>query len=204
MARFSEEEFLKAVHKQQIPVLVLDQKWHHLFVGETKPPAVAALEEEINELLKRQGALNQELKDLKKAKGRLMEGIVSGMDDSDQKLHDAKMDESTRLIEEVNEKMADDEDELLDIPSLLREKSELLMMETMKYSYEKLHNNAKNISEIGNWIRQVRIDLKKNIIHKQEMEQKNQEIYAYMHDVFGADVLNLFDVRYEEKKVEEV
>jgi hypothetical protein len=198
MARLSDEEFLEAVHKQQIPVMVLDSKWHHLFDGDVKPASIAALENEVNELLKRQGRLNQELKDLKKAKNRLMDGIVSRMDDSNQELYDLKMDESKRLIEEVNEKMDANEDELLDIPGFLREKSELLMMETMKYAYDKLHNNAKDISEIAQWIRQIRIELKKNVIHKQEMEQKNQEIYTYMHDVFGADVLNLFDVRFEE------
>jgi hypothetical protein len=203
MARLSDEEFLEAVHKQQIPVLVLDPKWHHLFDGAVKPTEVAVLENELNELLKRQGGLNQELKDLKKAKNRLMDGIVSRMDEQDQELYDVKMDESKRLIEEINEKMEADEDELLDIPRFLREKSERLMMETMKYAYDKLHNNANDISEISQWIRQIRIELKKNVIQKQEMEQKNQEIYAYMHDVFGADVLNLFDVRFEESKEKE-
>ena len=28
------------------------------------------------------------------------------------------------------------------------------------------------------------------------MEQKNHDIYSYMHDIFGAEVVNLFDVKY--------
>ena len=41
----------------------------------------------------------------------------------------------------------------------------------------------------------MRVELKKNIIRKQNMETKNQEIYGYMHDIFGAKVLDLFDVQ---------
>jgi hypothetical protein len=28
------------------------------------------------------------------------------------------------------------------------------------------------------------------------MEQRNHDIYSYMHDIFGADVINMFDMRY--------
>ena len=40
------------------------------------------------------------------------------------------------------------------------------------------------------------IELKKRLIEKQQMEQQNQEIYNYMHDIFGAEVVNLFDMKY--------
>lgn len=37
--------------------------------------------------------------------------------------------------------------------------------------------------------------IKKNIIRKQNREINNKEIYAYMHDIFGKDIINLFDVQ---------
>ena len=43
---------------------------------------------------------------------------------------------------------------------------------------------------------EIRIELKKRLIRKQEMEQRNRNIYSYMHDVFGAEVIELFDMRY--------
>ena len=58
--------------------------------------------------------------------------------------------------------------------------------------------NQSESKEIEDWINQVRIDLKKNIIRKQNRDINNREIYAYMHDIFGPDVLDLFDVQYEE------
>jgi hypothetical protein len=48
----------------------------------------------------------------------------------------------------------------------------------------------------------VRIDLKKNIIRKQNRDINNREIYAYLHDIFGARVIDLFDIKYEEENSE--
>ncbi len=42
----------------------------------------------------------------------------------------------------------------------------------------------------------IRIELKKNVVRKQEYEISNQEIYSYMHDIFGAEVVDLFDMKY--------
>ena len=63
--------------------------------------------------------------------------------------------------------------------------------------YEVLQVNTKDINEIGEWINKIRVELKKNIVRKQEKEMKNHELYSYMHDVFGADVVEIFDISQE-------
>jgi hypothetical protein len=73
----------------------------------------------------------------------------------------------------------------------------------MDYFYEKLRVNQEESVEIDEWIKQVRIDLKKNIIRKQNRDINNREIYAYLHDILGADVLDLFDIKYEEEEKEQ-
>ena len=47
----------------------------------------------------------------------------------------------------------------------------------------------------------MRIELKKNLVRKQEKELKNHALYSYMHDIFGAEVIEIFDMKYnpEEK-----
>ena len=64
-----------------------------------------------------------------------------------------------------------------------------------------MQTNTQEIDRLDEWIKEIRIELKKKLIHKQECEQKNHEIYSYMHDIFGAEVINLFDMTYnpEEK-----
>ena len=191
-----DKAFLEALQHSKIPVLVLDQKWHRLFAISGKPQDVKDLEVEENELLARQGKLNTELKELKQLKTTLMKNIVEKMDASGA---NDEMNEDKRLIDETNEKIAADEDELLDLPKMIKEKNDELMMATMRFSYDKLRTNTEEINQISDWIRQFRIELKKNIIRKQNREINNREIYSYMHDVFGKDVLNLFDVHYEEE-----
>ena len=100
-----------------------------------------------------------------------------------------------RLIEEVKEKIAANEDALLEIPKEIQTCNDALMMETMTFCYDRLRTNCKEAEEIAEWIKKVRVELKKNIIRKQNREINNKEIYAYMHDIFGKDIINLFDVQ---------
>ena len=198
----SEQDFQEALKNKKIPVLVLDQKWHRLFAIHGKTDAIKSLEKEVNGLLVRQGQLNTKLKELKKLKNQLMGNIVANMNDEkteDQEhLRQRKLDEDKRLIDEINAQLEECEDELLDIPKLIQEANLKLMIESMDYCYSKLRVNQSESKEIEDWINQVRIDLKKNIIRKQNRDINNREIYAYMHDIFGPDVLDLFDVQYEE------
>lgn len=192
-----EDSFKSALKASKVPILVLDQKWHRLFALNGKPEEIKTLESELNELLARQGKLTTEIKELKKLKNRLMQGIVANMNaTADGRLEKAdNLDQNKKLIEETNERIAAEEDELLDLPPLIKEKNEELMLETMKFTYEKLRTNTNEVNDIAKWIAQVRIDLKTNIIKKQNREINNREIYAYMHDIFGKDVLDIFDIK---------
>jgi hypothetical protein len=197
----NEQEFKAALKGKKIPILVLDQKWHRLFAIHGKPDVVQELEVEINSMIAREGKLNNEQKELKKLKNQLMDSIVKNMDgttgEAGNAFREKKLDEDKRLIDEVNAKIDANEDELLELPGKIKEANEQLMLESMDYFYEKLRVNNEEAKEIEDWITQVRIDLKKNIIRKQNREINNKEMYAYLHDIFGPDVLNLFDLQYE-------
>jgi len=191
------QDFKSALIGKTVPLLVLDQKWHRLFAVHGKTDEIKELESKLNNLLAEQGRLNNRLKELKKLKGRLLDEIVQGMDDKEKKL-----EENKRLVDEINDKMEECEDELMDIPHQIRETNDELMLLSMDYFYEKIRVNQTESVEIEEWINQVRIDLKKNIIRKQNRDINNREIYAYLHDIFGAEVINIFDIKYDEDKKE--
>ena len=110
------------------------------------------------------------------------------------------LEKNRKLIDETNEEIGSVEDELLEIPNRIKETNEHLMLESMDYFYEKLRLNREEAAEIEEWINQVRIELKKNIIRKQNREINNREIYSYLHDIFGAEVLDLLDPEYDEQQ----
>ena len=126
-----------------------------------------------------------------------MDEIVQLMEKEDSSSN-KKVEENRRLIEECNQKLDEYQDKLLDIPKEIDQANFALMLRTMEMCYEVLQVNSKEIDEIGEWISQIRIELKKNIIRKQEKEIKNHELYSFMHDIFGADVVEIFDLNEEQ------
>lgn len=198
------EYFRGALGDKKVPILVLDQKWHRLFAIHGKTEEIKSIEEEVNRLLARQGQANQDIKDLKRVKSNLMDSIVANMEGKSEENHDPvlekTMEDNRRLINEVNEKIEACEDELLELPKLIKEANERLMIASMSFCYEKMRSNTEEIQSIDAWIKQVRIDLKKNIIKKQNREINSKEMYAYMHDIFGAQIIDVFDLTQEEEE----
>ena len=190
------EVFSKALEGKRVPVLTLDSKWYRL-LDELGRKAVREDENRLNELLRAQGKINSQIKDLRKVKKKLMDEIVPMVDEAELRPElEQQIAKNKELIEQCNQKMDDLKDSLLDYPAEIQRVNHELMLETMAYCYESIQENTTGIEEIEKWVTDIRIELKKRLIRKQEMEQKNHEIYSYMQDIFGAEVLDLFDMTY--------
>lgn len=206
----SEDVFREALAGKKIPVLTLDNKWHQLFTqAQTEIPVdVRRGEERLNELLKRQGKLNTESKEIRRLKKKLMEEIMELADEAggnpDVKT-EKKMEEKRRLINECNQKLEDYTDELKLLPGEVDSTNYKLMLATMDICYRRIVENTKDIDVINEWIKNVRIEIKKNLVRKEERERSNFDLYSYMHDIFGAEVIEIFDMKYnpEEWKKEQ-
>lgn len=199
MAR-ADEVFKPALVGKKIPILTLDNKWHRLFTQSEFTPELKGMEKTLNDMLKRQAKLNTETKELKKLKKKLMDEVVllaDVMGERPTKKQDKEMADHKRLIEECNEKMDDNEEELVDLPRQINQLNNQLMLITMDVCYRKLQQNTKELSEIEEWINGIRRELKKKVVRKQEKEAVINKLYAYMHDIFGAEVIELFDMQYD-------
>ena len=197
----NENRFKNALTAKNIPILTIDKKFHDLTAAIGKSDEMTLLEEELNNLLKAQGKANTEIKEIKKLKKKLMQEIVEYADensDYSQAEKDRKSEENTRLIAECNEKIEKYEDDIIDLPKMIDEVNKKLMIELMEASYDLMKENEVQIAETAKWISQIRIELKKKLVRKQDMETKNQEIYSYMHDIFGAEVIEIFDMTYKD------
>ena len=195
----TDEVFKPALNGRKIPVLTLDNKWHQLFTKAEPDRELKRLENELNTLLKKQGKANTEIKELKKLKNRLMGEIVHLADEATggkDKNAEKKLEENTKLINECNEKTQEYEDQLMELPREIDRVNKELMIKTMEICYDTLKRNKEEIDETSKWISFVRVELKKRLIRQQEQEQMNQDIYTYMHNVFGPDVIDMFDLEY--------
>ncbi len=196
-----EKRFESALGQKKIPVLTIDKKYLDLVAAVGSNSYMEELEGKLNELLKAQGKANTEIKDIKKLKAKLMQEIVENADNSSisEKEKEKKAEENTRLIKECNEKIEKYEDDILDLPHEIDEVNRALMVELMDNCYDVMKSNEADIEETAKWITQIRIELKKRLVKKQDMELKNQSIYAYMHDIFGAEVIEIFDMKFKEQ-----
>ena len=93
--------------------------------------------------------------------------------------------------------MEEYEDELLGMPREIQQVNHQLMVHTMELCYQVLKENETTIIEIAEWINRIRVELKKNVVRKQQKEMANQGMYAFMHDLLGAQVIDVFDMKYD-------
>ena len=191
--------FGQMLHGKRIPLLILDQKWHQLFLDGVKPKEIEKLEQKLNKQLAAQGRYNQEQKELKVLKTKLMKSIVVNMDEIGEHGQETKkLQEDRRLITEINDKMEDSEAQLRKLQEEMQEDNLLLMMQTMEYCYRIMNSNEAEREQLIVKIAQMRTELKTKIYRREAIEEQNRGIYAYLHDIFGAQVLEVFDLKNED------
>ncbi|MCM1187800.1 MAG: hypothetical protein NC541_00705 [bacterium] len=198
------EQFSEALKDKKIPILTLDGKWYRL-LDEEKRAEFADVQEQLNELLKRQGKLNTETAKIKKLKKKLMTEIVVIADEAEKsgsRELAKELEQRKKIVEECNQRLAEYRDEGLELPGEIERLNSSLMLATMECCYNVMQENSEQIGEIAEWVTKIRIELKKKLVKKQELERKNHEIYSYLHDVFGAEVVELFDMKYEPEEQE--
>ncbi len=192
----NEVNFEKVFKGKKIPIVVLDERWHELFPDYDKPSQIRDIEVQLNNLIKQQGKIATELKEMKQLKTKLMQEIIEHMDPSEGnsgKQKAKKLDQNQKLIKEITEKSKQMEDDLIEIPYEIKEINEKLIIESAIVCYNRLNTNNQKINEIGKWVLGVREELKDKILEKQDMEMKNSTIYSYMHDMMGPELLQELD-----------
>lgn len=188
--------FNHIVKDKKLPILTLDGRWHELFTEEQKTPVMKELEQTVNNLLKKQGKLVNDIKDMKKLKNNLLNEIMENMNvgnDAVGKVKEKKLDKNKQFINELNVKIDAAMEELAEIPYQIKKVNEELMGESINIFYDCIENNKGELKEVAAWINDMREELKRKILLKQELETRNSKIYTYMHDILGPELMEIFD-----------
>lgn len=188
--------YMQALEGKKIPLLPLDVRWHALFPDHRKTKEIAQLEKELNTLIKKQGQTENDLKDFDKAKKVLMKNIVDNMTDGhefDSPIRLRKQEKNQKLITDINEKIAEANHVKAQIPKEIAAKNRQLLIACMRVCYDELMENTAEIEEKEALIQELREEIKNCILRKQDMEMRNTEVYKYMHNLLGAEVVDIFD-----------
>lgn len=194
---FGKKDFEISIDKST-HLLTLDAKWHELF-KDKKPMRILSLEKELNDLLKRQGTLNTELKEYQNLKKKMMDEIVQNMggtyDDSDKKAR-KKLDRNRNYIEQINKKLENHEKELETVPDKILEKNKQLVSATMNYFYLTMLKRKERAKELETTVDELKEKIQKAIIERDEAKEYYQQLYGYIHDVVGASIIEQYDKHY--------
>ncbi len=191
------DEVKKNMAYKNLPIVTLDKRWYELFPEDKKTPKIRELEKQLNNLIKRQGGITNDLKALKKIKNDMMEQILNNTEDSSlsEAKRQKKMKMNQKLMLEAKDKIIELEQEELELPRNIRQANLELVMEGVEVCYQKIHENYDDIQHIGKVINDIRIELKKKVLLKQDKEIENTYIYSYMHDVLGPEMMEVFDTK---------
>lgn len=189
-------DYRKVVKNKKLPILTLDSRWHEIFPDDKKTAKIKELENKVNRLLKTQGKIVNDIKDMKKLKRSLISDIVVNMDiknDITGKAKEKKLDQSKRFINELNEKIDNASERLSELPYKIREANEELLSESIKYCYDRIHDNQEELKNISEWIQKTRMELKEKILVKYDLESSYNLMYTYLYDILGSDVIDIID-----------
>ena len=178
---------------KELPILTLDQRWYQLMPEYKKTDEVRYWERRVNELLKKQGRVLEDIKDVENLKGILMDGIVQNMDETDEQKHKKRMTQSRRLIFEAKDKLDELRGKAEDVPTQLQRANQKLMIETVKACYNTINENEKDLDALDDWIEKTRVLLKKNLLIRQDKQDMNDGIYSGMHSLFGSELMTKMD-----------
>jgi hypothetical protein len=179
-------------------IVVLDQNWHHLF-NKKKPLHIQQLEHKLNKLLKEQGKVNTEYTSYKLLKKKMMSEIVEGMSEAfDSKNPEAvsKLNKNQKYIKEINAKTEHYEKRKVDLPEKIEAVNQQLLRDSMIICYERLITNKEIKSKLDQEIKKIHEQVKKLIGEKEDAEGEINQLYTFMHDVAGLDVIEQLDKFY--------
>lgn len=194
MADITYETLKDIASFKRVPVLTLDKRWYLLVPEVSKTDEIKYWEGQVNSLLKRQGQVTNDIKDVKKIKKQLIQDVVENMEeDGNDSKRQKLMQQNQRLIHEAKDKISALEDEEKELPKKLAEANQRLLIETVKICYSKINENKADLEVLDKWIEATRIKLKKNLLIKQDKESMNEQLYSGMHSILGPELMGVLD-----------
>ena len=186
----------KVLRKNNISILILDERYNSLFANAVKTPEMTRCEENLKELLKEQSRLTNEQKTLPSQKKKSMDRIMQLTTEAfENESHEAKkeMQLCEKEIKRINERIAEVEKRIEIIPEDIREKNLELLEHMVNAVYFKIRAGQKRAQELEKLIEETRVKLRDYIDEKESLSQSGADVYSYFHDLLGGEELEKLD-----------
>ena len=192
----------KTLRKNNISLLILDERWNKLFINTQKTSQIAACEEKLKELLKEEARLTAEVKEIAASKKKHMDKIMKLTPAVFEKNDEAAKKEmrfSEKEIKRINDRAKKIEEALDAMPDREKAVNLELLEHTVNVVYLKMRSSSKRVEELAKLITETRTKLKEYIDEKESLSQDDTDIYSYFHDLLGGEELERLDNEYYKK-----
>lgn len=187
---------IKILRKNDISLLILDERWNKLFVSTPKTSAIEHCEQKLKELLKEEARLTAEQKEISASKKHHMDNIMKLTTDVFEKNDEGakkEMQLSESEIKRINDRSRNIEVQLDDMPERIKKANLELLEQTVNIVYFKIRSSSKRVEVLEKLIEESRARLKEYIDEKESLSQVDTDIYSYFHDLLGGEELEKLD-----------
>lgn len=189
----------KILRKNNISILILDERWNSLFKNIEKTDKINRIEKELVDLLKEESRLNFEYKEIDMQKKKCIKKImkltpkVFGENDEESRI---QMQECEKNIKETNARFKEIENQLEIIPDKIQDKNLELLESVVNTVYFKIRENQERLKQLERLIEETKGSLEKYIDEKGRLSEDDTDIYVYFHDLIGKEELENLDREY--------
>lgn len=191
------KKFDKSIlRKNDISLLILDERWNRLFTNIPKTSAIERCEERLKDLIKEEARLIAEKKEIAITKKQHMDRIIKLTTDVYDKNDDnakKEMQFSESEIKRINDRVKQIEKEFDEMPERKKQANLELLEHTVNVVYLKIRLASKRVEELEELIEETKARLKGYIDEKESLSQDDTDIYSYFHDLLGAEELERLD-----------
>ena len=187
---------IKVLRRNDISLLILDERWNSLFINVEKSPEIIKCEIRLKELLKEQSRFISEAKNIAARKKACVNKILTLTTEVfDNNNEDAKkeMQICEKEVKRINDRVKIIEENLENMPDLIKQANLELLENTVNSVYFKMRFNQKRVKELELIIEETHIKLRDYIDEKGTLEKDDTDIYSYFHDLLGAEELEKLD-----------
>lgn len=186
----------KILRRNNISLLILDERWNGLFENTEKTPEIIRCEEKLKELLKLQARVTEESREISAKKKTCMDmiiGLTTAVYDKNSDEAKQQMQSCEKEIRQINERLLKIEEELQSIPDKIQDVNLELLELTVNIVYFRMKADRNRVAELEKLIDETRTKLKEYIEQKELLSQDDAQIYTYFHDLLGGEELEKLD-----------
>jgi hypothetical protein len=186
----------KTLRKNDISLLILDERFNKLFTNTPKTPAIERCEYRLKELLKEESRLLSEQKEIAASKKKYMDRIMKltpAVFEQNDENAKKEMQLSESEIKRINDRAVKIGEQLDGMPERIKQSNLELLEKTVSTVYYKIGSSKKRVEELEKLIEEAKIKLKEYIDEKESLSQDDTDIYSYFHDLLGGEEIEKLD-----------